>query len=130
MRKRLLIAVVLLILATGVGCQTQAEKVSRNLSLEADNFNIVRQLTVMSLFTNDTLFRMTGKISIQPYSDRLEVTVQHEGGNYRKHFIHLGDNLTYIVEDLGLGANDVSNYKYTLNYNPKMWIPVDIKTID
>jgi len=34
---------------TGCG-QTEAEKVSYNLSLEADNFNVVRQLTVIRLY--------------------------------------------------------------------------------
>lgn len=113
-----------------VGCEGQATKVSRNLSLEADNFNVVRQLTVISLFTNDTLFQMTGKISITPKIDRLEIIAEKENGVYVKHFVHLGDNLTYIVEDLGLGANQVSKYQYTLNFNPKMWIPVNVKYVD
>ena len=40
----------------------------------------------------------------------------------------LSDNVTYVVEDIT--DNDVSKYKYTLNFNPKMWIPFDVKTID
>ena len=36
--------------------------------------------------------------------------------------------MTYVVEDVTDG--DVSKYHYTLNFNPKMWIPVDIKKID
>lgn len=27
-------------------------------------------------------------------------------------------------------SGDVSKYKYTLNFNPKMWIPVEIDNID
>ena len=38
--------------------------------------------------------------------------------------------MTYIVEDLNLGANDVEKYKYTLNFNPEMWFPVEVETID
>lgn len=130
---KIFILVIVLINTTSlfVACDTnQAERVSYNLSREADSFNVIRQLTVISLFTNDTLFQMTGKLAIFPMGDRLEIVVEYDRGIYKKHFVHLGDNLTYIVEDLGVGENNVSNYKYSLRYNPKMWIPVEVKSID
>ena len=99
-------------------------------SITGCSFNVVRQLTVMSLVTNDVLFQMTGKMSIQPKTDRLEIIVENDNGIYKKHFVHLGDNITYIVEDLGTGKNNVSKYKYSLRYNPKMWITVEVKPID
>jgi len=112
------------------GCQTEAEKVSYNLSLEADNFNVVRQLTVIDCITGDVLFQMTGRVSINAdrEDNQLEVTVEDENGNYQKHFVGLSDNVTYVVEQLR--SKNVDKYKYTLNYNPKMWIPVDIDTVD
>jgi hypothetical protein len=130
MKKLLIIAILVSVLSIGAGCTDQASRVSHNLSKEADSFNVIRQITVMSLITNDVLFQMTGKMSIWPLSDRLEVIVESDYNIYKKHFIHLGDNMTYIVEDLGIGANNVSNHKYSLRYNPKMWIPVEIKEID
>ncbi|TYC88549.1 hypothetical protein FXB42_01300 [Acetobacterium wieringae] len=112
------------------GCESEAEKVSYNLSQQADNFNVIRQLTVINCIEGDVLFQMTGKMSItaDTADNQLEVIVEDEDGSYKKHFIGLSDNVTYVVEDLG--GNDVSKYKYTLNYNPKMWIPAEIKTID
>ncbi|OXS25357.1 MAG: hypothetical protein BI182_00240 [Acetobacterium sp. MES1] len=112
------------------GCESEAEKVSYNLSQQADNFNVIRQLTVINCIEGDVLFQMTGKMSItaDTADNQLEVLVEDEDGSYKKHFIGLSDNVTYVVEDLG--GNDVSKYKYTLNYNPKMWIPAEIKTID
>ncbi|WP_296560831.1 lipoprotein [uncultured Acetobacterium sp.] len=112
------------------GCESQAEKVSYNLSQQADNFNVVRQLTVINCIEGDVLFQMTGKMSITAdiADNQLEVIVEDQDGRYKKHFIGLSDNVTYVLEDLG--ENDVSNYKYTLNYNPKMWIPVEVQTID
>jgi len=131
MRKKILLVVIAtIILMVGVGCNNQARRVSYNLSKEADSFNVVRQLTVISLFTNDVLFQMTGRLSIETIGSRLEIVVEHDRNLYKKHFVHLGDNLTYVVEDLGLGANDVSSHKYTLRYNPKMWIPIEIESID
>ncbi len=125
----LFILVAMTIIALG-GCQTEAAKVSHNLSKEADNFNVVRQLTVINCIEGDVLFQMTGKMSITADTEdnQLEVVVEDEDGTYKKHFIGLSDNVTYVVEDIS--RNHVSKYKYTLNYNPKMWIPVDVKTID
>ena len=113
-----------------VGCETQSIRVSYNLSQEADNFNVVRQLTVINCIQGDVLFQMTGKFSItaDTSDNQLEVVVEDENGNYQKHFIGLSDNVTYIVEQKQY--KDVSNYKYTLNFNPKMWIPVEVQTID
>ena len=57
-----------------------------------------------------------------------EVVVEDEKGEYKKHFIGLSDNVTYVVEDITAG--DVSKNKYTLNFNPEMWIPVETDVID
>lgn len=131
MKKKLL--AIILIAATLIcfaGC-TQAEKVEYNLTKEADNFNVVRQLTVINCIQGDVLFQMSGKMSItaDTNDNQLEVIVEDDG-NYVKHFVGLSDNVTYVIEDLNLGANDVSKYRYTLNFNPKMWIPINVETID
>ena len=128
--KKILITITLLIALLGVAGCTQADKVSENLSQEADNFNVVRQLTVINCLQGDVLFQMTGKFSI--YEDtadnQLEVVVEDENGKYQKHLIGLSDNVTYTVEQKRY--EDVSNYRYTLNFNPDMWFPVDVKTIE
>lgn len=122
---------ILISLITLTGCQTQAERVSYNLSLEADNFNVVRQLTVINCIEGDVLFQMTGKLSIEAdtMDNQLEIIVEDDGA-YVKHFVGLSDNVTYVVEDLKLGNNEVSNYKYTLNFNPAMWWPANVEKID
>ena len=132
MKKRILTILVVMIAAIAlVGCETEAQRVSYNLSQEADNFNIVRQLTVINCIEGDVLFQMTGKLSIEADAadNQLEIIVE-DGGTYVKHFVGLSDNVTYVVEDLNLGANDVAKYKYTLNFNPNMWIPVNVESID
>lgn len=131
MRKKVLTAASMIAMTVMVfaGC-SQASRVSSNLSKEANNFNDVRQLTVINCLQGDTLFQMTGKMSIvaDTGDNQLEIIVEEEDGTYKKHFVGLSDNVTYVVEDITAG--DVSNYRYTLNFNPKMWIPVDIDTID
>lgn len=113
------------------GC-SESSRVESNLSKEADNFNIVRQLTVMNCIKGDVLFQMSGKMSITADVDdnQLEIIVENEDGSYVKHFVGLSDNVTYVIEDLNLGKNDVEKYKYTLNFNPNMWIPTEVETID
>lgn len=131
MRKKVLTAALMtaMALVAFAGC-SQASRVSSNLSKEANNFNDVRQLTVINCLQGDTLFQMTGKMSIvaDTADNQLEIIVEEEDGTYKKHFVGLSDNVTYVVEDITAG--DVSNCKYTLNFNPKMWIPVEIDTID
>lgn len=124
---------IITILFAFTGCISipEADKVSYNLSQQADNFNIVRQLTVINCIEGDVLFQMTGKMSItaDTTDKQLEIIVE-DGGTYVKHFVGLSDNVTYVVEDLNLGENDVEKYKYTLNFNPNMWTPVNVETID
>ena len=131
MKKIITIMLVVVMLCTLVGCETEASKVSYNLSQQADNFNIVRQLTVINCIEGDVLFQMTGKLSITAdiADKQLEIIVE-DNGTYVKHFVGLSDNVTYVVEDLNLGENDVSKYRYTLNFNPNMWMPYDVEVID
>jgi hypothetical protein len=119
------------ILVLFTGCETrQADTVSYNLSLEADNFNNVRQITVINCLQGDILFQMTGKMSIEAdmSDNQLEVIVETENGTYKKHFIGLSDNVTYVVEDITEG--NVDRYNYTINFNPKMWWPYKVETVD
>ena len=121
----------LVIMSAAVGGCSQAERVSFNLRQEADNFNVVRQLTVINCITGDTLFQMTGKMSItvDVQENQLEIVVEDDG-TYVKHLVGLSDNTAYVVEDLNLGENEVSNYRYTLNFNPNMWIPYEAEVIE
>ena len=134
LKKRIACLLAMAVLAVGIlaGCETEASRVEYNLTQEADNFNIVRQLTVINCLQGDVLFQMTGKMSITADVDdnQLEIIVENEDGNYTKHFVGLSDNVTYTIEDLNLGKNDVEKYKYTLNFNPNMWLPYEVETID
>lgn len=133
MKKRMIVALIALealAMLCFCGCGREASKVSYNLSMEADNFNTVRQVTVMNCIQGDVLFQMTGKMSINAdvEDNQLEIIVEDENGLYKKHFVGLSDNVTYVVEDLKY--DDVDPYNYTLNFNPKMWLPVDADVID
>ena len=129
MNKKIITIIISMVLVIVLAGCTESSRVSYNLSQQADNFNDVRQLTVINCIQGDVLFQMTGKMSIKAdiTDNQLEVVVE-ENGEYKKHFIGLSDNVTYVVEDITSG--DVDKYKYTLNFNPKMWIPIGVDSID
>lgn len=125
--KLAVLAVSGLVLLTGC---SEADKVSENLSQESDNFNVVRKVTVIDAITNDVMFQMSGRMSITADTDdkQLEIVVENDNDKYQKHIIGLSDNVSYVVEDVDVP--NVSKYKYEINYNPKMWVPVKLKNVD
>lgn len=77
MKKKLFIAAVIGVTALA-GCDTEVNRVSYNLSQEADNFNDIRQITVINCLQGDVLFQMTGKMSItaDTSDNQLEIIVE------------------------------------------------------
>lgn len=103
------------------GC-SEADRVNQNLNLAADNFNITRQITVFNTRTDTVLFQMTGLMSLSNNgADELVVTVETGPNTYKKHFIYLGHDVTYIMEDVTGAYAD--KYFYELNVNPLLWAP-------
>ena len=113
-----------------VGCSTEAEKVSQNVSQEADNFNVVRRLTVINTRTDKPEFELIGQFSITVDSgdNQLEVVCETGKNEYKKHFIGLNDEVMYVIEDVG-GAQ-VNKYKYEVNFLPESIVPIEITTKD
>lgn len=111
------------------GCR-QSEKVSYNVSKEADNFNVVRRVAVINTISGKPLFEAIGRISIESEEgNKLVIIVEVEKGKYKKHIIGLNKATTmYVVEDVnGCG---VSRYTYSMNYNPDHFKVFDFKNID
>ena len=122
------VAVVIMLMVSMTGCVDEATVVSHNVSKEADNFNVVRRLTVINTRTDKCLLQMTGKISIEDVTDGIAVLVEvdRDKGIYQKHWVYLNENTMYTVEDLnGVG---VSKYAYELEFMPQELVPVRITT--
>lgn len=129
--RKYIIALILVMMIVAIlgGCQREADKVSYNLSLEADNFNVTRQLTVINTRTDTILFQMTGNFSINKEADGdLAIIGEEPDGTYYKHFVYLTRDVTYVTQQIA--TNSVNKYKFTVNYNPEMIIPVEISTVD
>lgn len=129
MRVLLTLLVVLSISVLIGGCQRQSDRVSYNLSLEADNFNVTRKLTVINQRTDTILFQMIGNFSIEKETDGdLAVVGEDADGRYYKHFVYLSSEISYIVEDMDSTA--VEKHRYEINFNPEMILPVQPVTVD
>lgn len=132
MRKTLIISLLTVIISSFIfcGCDTEAERVNYNITQEAENFNVYRRVTVINCIKGDTLFSIEGLMNIKADTtdNQLELTVEVADGKYKKHFIGISDNVTYTIEDIS--GSEVSKYHYSINYNPKIWIPFTLKNID
>lgn len=119
---------VLFVILTLTGC-SQSYRVSENISQEANNFNVVRRITVINARTDTVLLQLTGTFSLKNnINNELEVICELEDGKYQKHYVYLNEYTLYVVEDLS-GSN-VSKYSYELNFLPKMIPGVKITSKD
>jgi len=125
MKKKLAAMGIIFIMAFVLSSCNEAERVSQNISKEADNFNVTRELTVINNFSDTVVFQMVGNLSILEDGTQLEITVKEDDNTYKKHFVGMSQFTTYVLEDVT--GSDVSTSKYTLNFNPKMLLPIDIK---
>ncbi len=122
-------AAALMLTLTLCGCN-ESEKVSYNVSKEADNFNVIRRLTVINARSDKPVFELIAAFSIEVDNEenQLEVICETGENEYKKHFIGLNDWTIYVVEDIS-GA-DVDKYRYEVNFLPESILPVTITSSD
>jgi hypothetical protein len=131
--KKIILAILMFMtmLTALAGCnETQSDKVSYNVSQEADNFNVIRRLTVLNARSDKPMFELVGAFSIQVDAEdnQLEVVVETGEEEYKKHFIALNQWTMYVVEDIG-GAK-VSKYHYEVNFLPEAIVPIKFTNKD
>lgn len=130
MRKLVLILMLVVVTFGLSGCVSNAEVVSENISKEAEQFRVKREISFINLFDSSILFTMTGNCSVDKDTEdqQLEVTCKIGKDEYQKHFldVHEGANVTYTV--IQLEFSDVSPYDFEFIFKPESIIPVDIIT--
>lgn len=124
--KKLLTVVLLIsiVTLTMAGC-TEADKVSSNVSKEADNFNVNRRVAIINVRTDKVEFEVIGRISVDTSDkNKLVIIAETAKGKFKKHLINMTSWNMYVVEDLE-GAS-VNKYKYEVNYMPESIIPFTV----
>lgn len=121
----LMVVVIMFALTGCIG--RESEKVSYNISKQADNFNVVRRLTVFNMRTDKCLLQMTGKMSIQNEGHNeisVIVEVDRKKGIYQKHFVYLNEWTMYTIEDIT--GVQVSKYAYEIEFMPQSLVPLRV----
>ncbi len=114
--------------ATLSGCSREADVASQNLSTAADQFEITRRIVFYNGITNDYMLTIEGLCSLGNHDSnrQLSVTCKTGPNEYKKHFLGLSDNVTYIVEQIQ--SAKVSTYHYRVIFKPSVIIPdVELK---
>lgn len=105
------------------GCAAPADVASVNLSTAADNFKITRRVVFINGITGEYILTVEGLCSLGNNDPVGELTVTCKTGEdeYKKHFLGLSDNVTYMVEQID--AFPASTYHYKVVFNPSTLIP-------
>lgn len=113
---------------TLIGCTTEADTVSHNLSKSADSFEVQRRVVFFNGITDKYLLTVEGLCSLNVDSDKkLTVTCKVGEGHYKKHYLGLSDNVSYFVEQTDAKYEDA--YHYKVLFRPESIIPdVDLQT--
>lgn len=124
----IILFIIITVIITSCGVR-QSERVSYNISKQADNFNVTRRLTVFNMRTDKCIMQMTGKMSIENEGNNeisVIVEVDRKRNIYQKHLIYLNEWTMYTVEDV-TGAQ-VSRYAYEVEFMPAALKPIRITT--
>ena len=116
-------AAALLSVAVLVGCSRDADIASHNLSVAADQFEVMRRIVFYNGITGEYMLTMTGLCALgnTDESRKLSVTCKTGPTTYKKHFLGLSDNVTFFVEQID--SNPASPYQYRVVFKPLQIIP-------
>lgn len=114
--------------ATACG-PSDADVAAKNLSVAAEQFEIPRHIVGINGITDKYLFEIVGYCSVETansaLANALEATCRVVGKDgkvgYKKTFLGLSDNVTYVVEQLE--PVQVSTSRYRVIFKPEALIP-------
>ncbi len=109
------------------GCTTEADTTSYNLSKDADNFKIHRQIVFHNDITDTYIAEVSGLCSLgnDDGSHETTVTCQIGPNKYVKEIFRMGDNTS--VSSIQSEPVDADPYRYKIIFKPEQIIP-DIET--
>jgi hypothetical protein len=122
--KKLAALAILAIAVVGCG-SSDADVAAHNLSRAAEYFEVQRRIVFINGITDKYILSIEGRCSVETSESALggalEVTCKTPDGQFKKHFLGLSDNVTFLVEQLE--ASDVSTQHYRVIFKPSVIIP-------
>lgn len=128
MNKKIVSAGIIVAAMALAGCGSDADIASHNLSKAADNFEITRRIVFYNSITDTYMLTVEGLCSLgnNDKARELTVTCKTGPGQYKKHFLGLSDNVTFVSEQID--AAPASAYHYRVIFKPLSIIPaIEIK---
>lgn len=126
MKKKIAILVALIVIILYFSGCREASKVNRNLSVEADNFNCERRITVYNARTDNIILYIEGYMSISNnVNSELVITCKTGPEEYKKNYVFLNDYTLYVVEDI-TGTN-ADPYHYIIEFHTTFPVEIDVK---
>ena len=114
------------IVCTLCGCLSEADRVNKNISKQADYFESERRITVYNARTDTVILSVEGYMSISNnLNDELVVTVKVGPRQYKKNYIYLNDYTLYVVEDIT--GTHTDPYFYKMYFHTNVLPSVEVK---
>lgn len=128
MKKLWIVLLSMLAVLTLGGC-TDADIASHNISRKSDFFEIPRRVIFYNGITNEYILDIEWYCSLWWWSSNSQTSVWYneiyvickDWDWYKKHFLGLSDNVTYIVEQID--SANVSKDHYKIYFKPSVIIP-------
>lgn len=106
-------------------CGSNADKVSDNISKEAEKFNVQRRIIGVNGITDKVEFEVEGKCSIEGAGlgklNALLVICKHGPSDFRKHYIGMSDNMFFVSTQLK--GIKVSEFRTKVILKPQNIVP-------
>ena len=126
--KRIALIVLALVLAVLLlaGCtESDADVAAKNISKAAEQFEVQRRIVFINGITDEYLLVIEGLCSVETSESALggsiEVTCKTGKGKFKKHFLGLSDNVTYLVEQVE--SISASTTRYRVIFKPETIVP-------
>ena len=111
MKRFICICISLIAISVFASCSA-ADNVNHNLSQAADNFQVVRKITVYNARTDLIVMEMEGYMSLSNTdTNELVVTCKTGAKEYKKNYVYLNEYVIYVVEDITGTHTDPYHYK-------------------
>lgn len=126
--KRIILAAVVALTAmvAFTGCtESDADVAAKNISKAAEQFEVYRRIVFFNGITDKYLLVIEGRCSVETadagLAGALEVTCKLPNGKFKKAFLGLSDNVSYLVEQPeGIEA---STTRYRVIFKPETLVP-------
>lgn len=104
---------------------SDADVAAKNISKAAEQFEVARRIVAVNGITDKYLLEVEGYCSVETVDSGLagaaSVTCKLGPGKFKKSYVYLSDNVTFIVQQID--PIDVSTTHYRMIFKPEVIIP-------